>query len=85
MQPKKLSKMPTESTIDQSSLEAKMKNVKSNLTCAEALSSYLIYLSQRVNESFYVKALKFVLMYHECFTLVRPKLMKKQQQASDIL
>ena len=37
-----------------------------SLTCDQAFAEYLVYLAARVSESFYIRALKFVVLYRDC-------------------
>ena len=37
----------------------------STMTCDQAFAKYLIYLSKKVREAFYVRALKYVLLYRD--------------------
>ena len=57
-------------TGNQSLLAGNQQNEKMSLTCDQALARFLIFVSQHVRESFYIKATKFVLLYRDCYRRV---------------
>ena len=48
--------------------KGKIKNLfDGRATCDIAMAQYLLFLSKRVRLGFYVRALKFVFLYRDCF------------------
>ena len=52
-------------------------NSTDRYTCDEAFASYLVHLAQGVNQNFYNKTFKFVLLYRDCLNLYGPQLLAK--------
>ena len=52
--------------------------------CDEALAAYLVHVSKRVRVSFYLRTLKFVLMYRDCFTKLYSSLTKSCPDAQPV-